>query len=67
MKADTVGISKHCRLTTYTYINRERLTVHGVDIFSREISQLSNIHPPPILRSHLGSSPKGIFLRDYGT
>ena len=35
-------------------------------VFSREISQLLKIHPPPSFRSHLSSSPMGIFLRDYG-
>ena len=36
-------------------------------IFSREISQLLKISPPPSLTSHLSSSPKDLLLRDYGT
>ena len=35
-------------------------------VFSREISQLSKIRPPPSFRSHLSSSPMGVFSRDYG-
>ena len=43
------------------YINRAPLTVCEVGIFSREIC------PTYFLRSHLSSSPMGIFLGDYGT
>ena len=35
--------------------------------FSREISQLSKIRPPPSFSSHLSSSPTGVFSRDYST
>ena len=35
-------------------------------VFSREISQFLKICPPPSFRSHLCSSPMGVFLRDYG-
>ena len=45
--------------------SRARLTVCKLGIFSRQISQLSKIHPPTSLRSHLGSLPTGIFSRDY--
>ena len=37
------------------YISSARQTVCEVGIFLREISQLSKIHPPPSLRSHLSS------------
>ena len=42
------------------YIARARLTACEMGVFSREISQ------PPSLWSYLGSSPMGVFLRDYG-
>ena len=42
------------------------LTASDVGVFSREISQLLKIRPPPSLRSHLSSLPMGVFLRDYG-
>ena len=32
-----------------------RLTMCEVAVFSKEISELSKIHPPPFLRSHLSS------------
>ena len=49
----------------HAYITRARQTACEVGIFSREISQLSQIHPPPSLRSHLSSSPMGVLSRDY--
>ena len=51
----------------HAQITRARLTVCEVGVFSREISQLSKIHPPPSFSSHLSSLPMGVFLRDYGT
>ena len=53
----------------HAQITRPRLTACevGVHVFSREISQLSKICPPPSFMSHLGSSPMGVFLRDYGS
>ena len=53
----------------HVQITRTRLTACevGVHVFSREISQLSKIRPPPSFMSHLGSSPMGVFLRDYGS
>ena len=53
-------------LRTRQHTNRARLTVCELGIFSREISQLLKICPPPALRSHLNSSPTGIFSRDQG-
>ena len=32
----------------YAHTNRARLTACEVGIFSREISQLSKLHPPPL-------------------
>ena len=46
---------------------RARLTACEMGVFLREISQLSKICPPPSFRSHLSSSPMGIFSRDYCT
>ena len=51
----------------HVQIIRARLTAFEVGVFSREISQLSKIHPPPSFRSHLSSSPMDVFSRDYGT
>ena len=56
-----IAESLHAQMT------RARLTACKVGVFSREISQLSKIHPPPSFRSHLSSSPMGVFSRDYGT
>ena len=54
------GIAKtlHAQLTRATC---------EVSVFLRAISQLSKIHPPPSFRSHLSSSPTGVFSRNYGT
>ena len=49
----------------HVQITRARLAACEVGIFSREISQLSKICPPPSFRSHLSSSPMGVFSRDY--
>ena len=52
------------------YINRTSVTVCEVGIFSREISQLSEIRPLlSSLRSHLhaSSSPMGVFSRLWHT
>ena len=49
----------------HVQIIRARLNACEVGIFSREISQLSKICPLPSFRSHLSSSPIGIFSRDY--
>ena len=51
----------------HAYINRARLTVCEVGVFSREISQLSEIRPPPSLRNHLSSSPMSVFSRYYSS
>ena len=62
MKADTICcycISKHMTRersiaeSLYAYINMVRLTVFEVVVFSREMSQLLKIHPPPALRTSL--------------
>ena len=50
----------------HAQITRTRLTACEVGIFSREISQLLKICPPPSFSSHLSSSPMGVFSRDYG-
>ena len=62
MGADKSGIEE----SLHVQITRARLTACEVGVFSREISQLSKIHPPPSFRSHLSSSPMGVFSRDYG-
>ena len=50
----------------HAQITRARLTACEVGVFSREISQLLKIRPPPSsFRSHLSSSPMGVLLRDY--
>ena len=51
----------------HAQIIRARLTVYEVGVFSREISQLSKIRPPPSFRSHLSLSPMGVFSTDYGS
>ena len=51
----------------HAQITRARLTACEVGVFSREISQLLKIRAPPTFRSHLSSSPMGVFSRDYGT
>ena len=51
----------------HAQITRARLTACEVGVFSREISQLSKIRPHPSFRSHLSSSPMGVFSRDYGS
>ena len=51
----------------HAYINRATLAACEASIFFREISHFSKISPSPSLRSHLGSSPMGIFLTDYGS
>ena len=76
MKADTIccycvsnqahdkrGIEE----SLHAQITRARLTACEVGVFSREISQLLKIRPPPSFRSHLSSSPMGVLSRDYGT
>ena len=50
----------------HAQITRARLTACEVGVFSREISQLSKIRPPPTFRSHLSLSPMGVFSKDYG-
>ena len=49
------------------YRNTSRLTACELTrwAYSRRISHLSKICPPPSLRSHLSSSLMGIFSRDY--
>ena len=42
-------------------------TTCRVGVLSSEISKHSKISPPPSLRSHLISSPMGVFSGDYGT
>ena len=42
-------------------------TTCRVGVLSSEISKHSKISPPPSLRSHLTSSPMGVFSGDYGT
>ena len=46
----------------HTYITRARLTACEVSVFSREISQLSNICPPPSLWSYSYSLPRGVYF-----
>ena len=41
-------------------------TTCRVGVLSSEISKHSKISPPPSLRSHLTSSPMGVFSGDYG-
>ena len=64
MKADTICcycISKRMRKeASKNHCMRE------VGVYSREISQLSKIRPPPSFRSHLSSSPMGVVSRNYG-
>ena len=67
MKADTICCyeahgKKGIAESLHVQITRARLTVCEVGIFSRELSQLLKIHPPP---SYLSSSPIGVFSRDY--
>ena len=50
-----------CFWPVHAYINRARLTVCEVGLFSRGISQLSKIPTPPSLRSHWSSLPMGVF------
>ena len=45
----------------HVQITSTRLTACEVGVFSREISQLLKIHPSPSFRSHLSSSPMGVF------
>ena len=45
-------------------ITRARLTACEVSVFSREISQLSKICPPPFLRSHIVHCP-WVYSRDH--
>ena len=78
----TIYISKHMTKQAellHAYINKARLTTCEVGVFWLEISQLlkirphpsitplKNICPPRSSRSHLSSSPMGVFLKDYGT
>ena len=58
---DKSGIAE----SLHVQITRARLTACEVGVFSREISQLSKICPPPSFRSHLSSLPMGVFSRDY--
>ena len=70
MKADTICCYCICKCmtksVTESYTNRAtcRLCVMWVYL-EREVSQLENT-PTSSLRSHLSSSPMGIYLRDYG-
>ena len=48
----------------HVQITRAILTACEVGVFSREISQLLKIRPPPSFRSHLSSLPMGVFSRD---
>ena len=57
---DKTGIAE----SLHVKITKARLT--ACEVFSREMSQLSKIRPPPSFRRHLTSSPMGVFLRDYG-
>ena len=62
MKADTIcccWVSKQESLHV-----QARLTVCEVGVFSREISQLLQICPPPSFRTHLSSSPMGVVSKD---
>ena len=80
MKLDTICISKHMTKQAellHAYINKARLTTCEVGVFY--ITTLENtptpvyhtsqkyICPPRSSRSHLDSSPMGVFLKDYGT
>ena len=46
----------------HVQITRARLTACKVGVFSREISQLLKIRPPPSFRRHLSSSP--VYFRE---
>ena len=50
----------------HAHINRTRLIAGEVGVFSKEISQLSEIHPLHSLRGQLSSLLVNIFSRDYG-
>ena len=50
----------------HAQITRARPTACEVGVFLRELSTLKNT-PTPSFRSHLSSSPMGLFSRDYGT
>ena len=74
MKADTIccyciskRMTRGIEESLHAQITRARLTACEVGVFSREISQLSKIRPPPSFRSHLSSSPMGVLSRDYGS
>ena len=56
---------KLCKITKCVHILGYTLTTCEVAVFSREISQLLKMVTPHSLRSHLNSSPMGIFSRDY--
>ena len=65
MKADTMcyyckskHIARGVEESLHAYINR------GGHIFERNITTLENM-PIPSSRSHLSSSPMGVFSRDY--
>ena len=65
MKTDTICISKCITKgmaeSQHMYINRVRVTVFEVG--KRNITTLENM-PTPSLRSHLNSSPMGVFLKE---